>query len=76
MRFMVWLVGVTECLGGLLVTKKLYPGWEWFWWAFLGLWFFAGLLALIVDAFRVATRRAPSPVSSETLERTRRRSEE
>jgi hypothetical protein len=71
MRLLVWILGVADALAGLMVSRHLAPGWQWFWWSFLGLWVVAGLVVLIAALARVlasgrgrSAGRVPAPLST------------
>lgn len=56
MRALVWLLGVADAILGLRMAYRIDPGWAWFWWMFLGLWFFVGFLVLGAVIWRAVTR--------------------
>lgn len=54
MRFLVWILGVLDCLAGLMTAEHVAPAWVWAWWVFLGLWVLAGVGGIIVALARAA----------------------
>jgi hypothetical protein len=58
MRFVIWLLGVTVTLAGVMQASRVAPGWVWVWWVWIGLWIFAGFALVVSSALRaVAGKR-------------------